>query len=174
MRKLLIILLFTTCNYGFAQSLKLNEIRESFFELTFDSKNTPQFYDELKKIADPSPTVTAYMGATQALMVKHAWNPFSKWKFLRLSEKTLRKAVNKDPENVEVRFLRFSVEKNIPHMLGFSEHIEGDQDFLLTHIDKFDMAELNDEYFKFIYKFFEEQVELSDEELERVRNVLLN
>ncbi|MEM7550251.1 MAG: hypothetical protein AAF363_11270 [Bacteroidota bacterium] len=170
--RILLFLLFFSCSLSKAQDYDLQMIRATFFNLTFDSKNTPAFYDQLQTIEDPMPIIKAYLGATQALMVKHVWSPFGKWKYLRMSEKTLTEAVNNSPKNVEIRFIRFSVEKNIPHMFGFSEHLEGDKAYILDNIKRFDVSDLDEDYLDYIINFFEEQGELTQMELERIKKTL--
>jgi len=42
-------------------------------------------------------------------------------------------ALGLDPENVEIRFIRLSVQKNAPSFLGYNSNIKEDSDFIKKH-----------------------------------------
>lgn len=73
----------------------------------------------------------AYIGATQALIARDAWNPMVKWEYLQLSAATLARAVNMEPDNPEIRFLRFCMEHYVPAWLGFSKNLEADRQAII-------------------------------------------
>lgn len=58
------------------------------------------------------------------------FNPISKLKTFNEGKKNLESAIKKEPYNPEIRFIRLSIQKNIPSFLGYKENIENDTEFL--------------------------------------------
>ena len=75
-------------------------------------------------------TQLAYLGALQTIWANHTPNPVAKLSTFRRGKSNIEKAVKNAPNNIEIRFLRHSVQKNIPQFLGYSQHIEEDRTFL--------------------------------------------
>jgi len=77
-----------------------------------------------------SPVELAYLGAFQAISAKHEPNPFSKLASFREGKKNIERAIIKQPDNVEIRFIRLSIQKNAPGILGYKSDISEDETFL--------------------------------------------
>jgi len=96
--------------------------------------------DSLDKIfaaaPNKSPLNICYFGVIQALKAKHAWNPYYKVKYLNDAEKTLQTAVNREPDNIEIRFMRFSIEHNVPGFLGYTKHLIADREEMLKQLER--------------------------------------
>lgn len=78
----------------------------------------------------------AYRGAAWAFKAKHHFNPAKKLDYVKTGLLTLNQAVTIDPKDIEVRFIRFSIEENIPSIVSFTSHLKEDKQFILDNIDK--------------------------------------
>jgi hypothetical protein len=76
----------------------------------------------------------AYFGAFNAIWAGHVFNPITKLKSFNKGKRYIEMAVKRDQGNVEIRFIRLSVQKNCPSFLGYSENLESDQQFVRTHM----------------------------------------
>jgi hypothetical protein len=114
---------------------------------------TDSLYNTLNSASDKSALNTCYFGVVQALKAKHAWNPYYKLKFLNDSEKTLQMAVNREPDNMEIRFMRFSIEHNVPGFLGYNKHLTADREEMIKQLDKKYYATADKDVVKTIVKF---------------------
>ncbi len=76
----------------------------------------------------------AYSGALTALKAKHAFNPLKKLKYFKRGKAQIQAAVEADPSNVEVRFLRYCLQKKSPPVLGYHQEIEEDERFIRQHL----------------------------------------
>jgi len=110
------------------------KIRHQLQRAVNSSRVTDSLYDRLNSINDKTPLELSYIGALEALKAKHAWNPYSKLKYLKRSEGTLAKAVTAEPHNMEIRFMRFSVEYKVPGFLGDKKHLYTDREEIITQI----------------------------------------
>jgi len=75
-----------------------------------------------------NPLILAYFGAIQTLKAKHAFNPFSKFSHLIYGLNRLEEAIERSPDNLEIRFIRFSILDHLPGFLGYSEEREADKE----------------------------------------------
>ena len=89
----------------------------------------------IKEISVDHPIVLAYQGAFEALKAKHVWSPYTKLECLNQGQNILRKAIQKDPDNVEIRFLRFSINHYLPDFLRDSSELILDKKTIYQNIE---------------------------------------
>jgi hypothetical protein len=106
---------------------ELKPIRQKILLAMNSKKTTDSLYDSLDKLNNKPPIIMAYLGTLNALKAKHAWNPYTKIKDLNLSRDVLQKAVAAEPHNMEIRFLRFSIQHNVPGFLGYGKNLNDDR-----------------------------------------------
>ncbi|MEM7162299.1 MAG: hypothetical protein AAF487_07635 [Bacteroidota bacterium] len=148
-----------------AKDPKVAGIRNTFYALTLDSENTAEKLEELRQIKERNGLMTAYEAAMEALMAKVAWNPLSKIGHVKKSQEIFDKAIEMDPRNVEIRFLRFSVEWHIPRWLGYSKNLQSDKDFIMNRYTEFDTSCLSQDMLNFINRFLNDSGWFSKSEL---------
>ena len=165
---LLFIALFVNVNSFASNDPDITEIRVKFYQLAFDCADTEKILEEVRSIQNPSGIIVAYEAAMQALMAKVVWNPFTKVSHVKLAEKVFDKAVKLDPLNIEIRFIRFSVEYHIPKWLGLSKHMQEDKDFILENINSFDTSCVSQDMLSYISNFVKESGWYSSSELEKI------
>ena len=89
----------------------------------------------IKDVNTEHPVVLAYKGAFEALKAKHVWSPYTKLECLNLGQSILKKAIQKDPDNVEIRFLRFSINHYLPDFLRDSSELILDKKTIYQNIE---------------------------------------
>jgi len=137
----LFILIFSYNAMAAATDLK--KIREDYIASINDSEKANALCAQLQAIKNPDALILAYLGSAQAIKAKHAWNPVNKMSYLNQGFNTINKAVNKDPNQLEVRFLRFSLQFYVPGFLGYSKNIDTDKDKIITLLQNEKNANLN-------------------------------
>ena len=119
----------------FSGYTEINSVRNTY-KLAVDQSAKA---DELVKITSNhgnNAVLMAYYGTGKALQAKHGWNPASRFSLAREAVNILNKAVAASPQNLEVRFLRFSFESRAPGMLGLTLHTADDKAWIMSHLDK--------------------------------------
>lgn len=119
-----------------AEEPNLKAIRKQLREAINDSKTTDSLYKSLSGIKNHTGIIDGFIAGLQALKAKHAWNPYSKIKHINNCEKTFEKAVAADPHNIEIRFMRFSVEDSVPGFLGYKKNLAPDSEEIITQLEK--------------------------------------
>lgn len=127
MKKVIFILIAFGISIQNSFSYDLNKIRKDYIQAVSSEKVASRLYSELKEIKEPSPLILAYLGSSEAVKAKHAWNPINKMGYLKKGCKTLNEAVSLSPNQIEIRFLRFSLEHYLPDFLGYSKHLDEDK-----------------------------------------------
>ena len=112
------------------------QIRHQLLRAVDDSKTTDSLYKSLNLMPNKSPLISGYIATLQALQAKHSWNPYTKVKQVSNAEKTFGKAIIADPHNLELRFMRFSVEYHLPGFLHFSKNMDDDKQEIMTQLAK--------------------------------------
>ena len=117
--------------------LDLGEIRQLYSEAADDYTKGQKLYKLLKKEqSNLSGVFLAYWGAALALEAKSSFNVFYKLHYIQKANEFFAKAVKSDSDNIEIRFLRFSIQINTPVILGYSGDIEKDKIHILTNIQE--------------------------------------
>lgn len=120
-------LIFTVKSFGF--SMDLDYIRNHYEQATSYKKVCKEIISGLEKSA-PTSVHLAYLGALQTIWANHVVNPFSKLSTFNKGKATIAKAIMMDSNNVEIRLIRLSVQKNCPAFLGYNKNIREDEEFL--------------------------------------------
>lgn len=111
------------------------------------------------------PVLFGYKGAGHMMMAKHVINPFSKMSHFNKGKKIFTAAINRDPGNAELRFLRFSVQAEAPGFLGYKENIEEDKALLMREVHHIQNPGLK----KMIHDYLLSSKAVSDSEKEKIR-----
>lgn len=115
-----------------AQPVDLEFLRLNYGNAVSDKKLCHRMMEELKP-ENKNPTFIAYLGGLQTIWANHTINPISKLSTFNKGKKNLEKAVEMASNNIEIRFIRLSVQKNAPTFLGYHQHIEADEVFIENH-----------------------------------------
>ncbi len=156
-----------------AQEVDMDEIRLAFYEATLDSKKSIPLINKINAIKNPPALLLAYKAATEAVMIKTKWSPFAKFSLLKKSRSSFVEAVEKNSKDVEIRFLRFSVQHHIPEFLGYSKNLDEDKDFIVARIEDYKReAIVNNEMVSYIIDFLIASDRCTAEEIEKVKAVM--
>lgn len=82
-----------------------------------------------------SAILKAYNGAAVAILAKHSSNPYKKLEYLKKGLSIINNAVLQDAADLEIRFVRFAVEENIPNFVSFTSHLESDTKMLIKNLN---------------------------------------
>lgn len=126
---LLLFFLFLQVNF---QSLE--QVRKDYILASNDRDSAMALMDRLATISKTDKKVwVAYKGAAMALMAKYIKvNPERKQMF-REGIQLLEYAISEEPDNIEIRCLRLSIQENTPKFLRYHSNIEEDKSFILTN-----------------------------------------
>jgi hypothetical protein len=130
--KPLLILFGVFCTLSFSASgQSLKEVRRLFHESAETEASCRQLLGMLKSATTGKrPLYDGYRGVATMMMANHVGNPLKKLSYFKEGRQTLEEAIRKDPANLELRFLRLSVQTEAPGFLNYNQHIRADRAFV--------------------------------------------
>lgn len=114
----------------------LETYRSNYSKAATSKTVCEQMMATLKNTTTLSSIERAYLGRFQTIYAKHVINPINKLKTFKQGKKNIEEAVEKAPDQIEIRFIRLSVQKNAPVFLGYKSNINEDRAFIRKNIDK--------------------------------------
>lgn len=107
-----------------------DEVRANYNKAMSDKQLCKKMIAVLDKEKNHSATHLAYLGGVQTIWANHVFNPLSKLDTFKEGKKNIERAITKEPDNVELRFIRLSVQKNAPRFLGYRSKVKEDTEFI--------------------------------------------
>tara|TARA_B100000900_G_scaffold189414_1_gene160435 strand:+ start:11948 stop:12391 length:444 start_codon:yes stop_codon:yes gene_type:complete len=134
MRIFLFSLTFFVSITCFCQEKKLIEIRSCF--------KTIQGINEVEKLINISennldnPVILAYYYTGKLMMLDYSNNPFEKYNVFKTKTKQMDSIVSANPKNIEIRLLRYALQKNSPYFLKYSSDLRSDLNYIKSNLFK--------------------------------------
>jgi hypothetical protein len=132
---------------GFTHSNTADPIRDTYRKALKEQSSVK----ELKSLTKQRNNAlsTAFYAMALALEARDASWVHTKMSLAKEAYADLNKAVSLDPNNFEIRYLRFSFSCEVPGMLGLSAHVQEDKTYLLKHAHKREpLADVMKKYFQ--------------------------
>lgn len=143
------VLLFSII--GSAQDLK--EIRLQYPAAVKSSEITAKIEGELRNMNSASnSTLLAYKGTILTLKAKFSKSKNEKKEFFKEGVTNIENAIKADSSNIEIRYLRLSVQENSPRFLGYHKDIEEDKEFILKNYSSISSKELKSVIIDYVLK----------------------
>ena len=131
----IIILFFFTiiCN---AQINNLIHVRKSFLESSKSEENIKKLIITCEEYKSKNESIIyAYRTVADLMLIKYKLNPFYKLKLFTEYSKIIDLIVTNNFNNIEIRFLRYCVQKQTPRFLRYNNDLELDYQFIIQNID---------------------------------------
>lgn len=124
----IIFSLFTLVN------IDISEIRKLYPNVASSEANAKDFTAKLEDVTkDDNKILVAYKGASITISSKYIKKISDKIKNFKEGAKLLEYAVATEPNNIEIRLIRLSVQENTPKIVGYSKNKKEDVAFILAH-----------------------------------------
>lgn len=126
MRLLLLILLITT--QGLSNTKELTLLRTSFDKAVMSEKGAKLF------LSTVNPSTSAihkgYHAAVTMMMAQYAFSPFKKIDLYNRGKEQLEQCIKENPDEVELRFIRYMIQTNSPAFLKYNTSLSKDKQFI--------------------------------------------
>ena len=181
MKKILIssILFILTISISYSyKKQEYEELRLLFYSAVQNEDNMNSFKEKLYKVfgeynSTIEPLGIAYWGIYRTLIAKHSLNPYTKLKELKKGLEIIEEAIKKDQNNLEIRFLRFSVLHHIPDFLGYNEEKNNDAQKILELLKKQDYSKLDFNFQKGIAEFMIKTKRINKQSIQDLTEIYL-
>ncbi len=120
----------------------LIKIREFYGKSAEDEKILREMEALIQaQIHNASPVLKAYRASILMIKARFTLSPFQKYAFFLEGKKALQEILESHPEEIEIRFIRISIQKNLPVFLGYN-HLDSDKAWLEKNKDAITSPEL--------------------------------
>jgi len=138
--KLIFFLAFITPNL--APQTNVEVLRELFASAnTVEADNVKLLELTENAVLEKNPLEYAYHAGGLMSMANHTYWPGTKLAYFNKGKVKLNKAVNFAFQNVEIRFIRYAIQKNAPAMLGYDSKLQEDKAFILEKMSTTNWSE---------------------------------
>lgn len=126
MRLLLLFLLITI--QGQSNTKELTLLRTSFDKAVVSEKGAKLFLSTVNPGA--SAIHKGYHAAVTMMMAQYAFSPFKKIDLFNQGKEQLEQSIKENPDEVELRFIRYMIQTNSPAFLKYNTSLSKDKQFI--------------------------------------------
>ena len=124
-------------------SLDVSTVRNAYKEAAQDSSKIEAFSKLLTNVSkNDDVTLVAYKGAAIALLARNEKRIKDKKDLFVEGISYVEYAIEKAPNNIEVRFIRLGIQENTPKILKYKGDIEEDKQFILKQFKNINSSNL--------------------------------
>ena len=122
---------------------KVETVRNLFYEASVNKSAAAKFQKALSVVdKNSSPVLLCYKGVAEMMQAKHVFSPFIKLAKFKNGKSMIEESISRDPDDLELRFLRFSIQSNLPAFLNYDSQIPGDKKKLINGYSRIKDVEL--------------------------------
>ena len=78
--------------------------------------------------------IEGYVGVVETMLAEEVFWPIEKLDYFNRGKKKIERAIDKDKDDPELRYLRLLVQLNAPKFLSYDKSIESDLNFFINNI----------------------------------------
>lgn len=161
MKLLLSLLLWI--NFGGTPDLAT--VRKMYTGVTKSESNAKEFSEKLATVSnDDAKILVAYKAASILLDSKFEKKLKDKMNRFKEGATLLESTVKSEPNNIEIRMIRLSIQENVPGITGYKKNIKEDKNYITAHY-----AEQNSALKEYLKDFILQSKSFSEKEKQFVK-----
>lgn len=130
-------LIFLLLIVGTPAEVELTTVRELYVKSSKSEAHVDELLSTLTPVTGKSDNLlVAYKGASMALSSKFVKKLSDKMTMFKEGVKWIEQAVKNDSSSVEIRFVRFTVQENVPDIVHYKMNLKADKQYILTHYNQ--------------------------------------
>jgi hypothetical protein len=146
----LIIMSLLVSHKAFSEDV-ISNCRDYYYGVCLNEISIKEFdsYLELHKDSDDE-SINGYQSIIWFLWADYYVNPFKKWRCFSQGVKELEQLIDSHTDNAELRFLRLTIQDNIPRFLGYHENREEDKAFIHKYLSEITDKDLQERIISYL------------------------
>ncbi len=112
------------------------EVRKLYPAASANEKNAHEFHEIVNRVGSDDAVIQAYRGAAETLLSKFSGKVGEKISHMKAGADLIDGAVSKDPDNIEIRMVRLSVQENVPRIVNYRKNKDEDKAAILAGYEK--------------------------------------
>lgn len=168
MKVLMFVFLFLAGNSTVADP-DIKKVRLLSEKATTDEDACEALLELLDAYDVSNPLLYGYKGIATMVKAKYVFNPFKRLSYFKKGKAMLAEAIEADPSNIELRYLRFSAQTKAPGFLGYNDFLDEDRTFLIKVLPGIDHKEMKSKVKNFLLEAKSTTVQ-EKEQIKKIRN----
>jgi hypothetical protein len=153
MKYYFIIMVLLQSQLALAINPDIAALRKLYYKAPTNKSDEETFLKTMEQLQiGKNPLLLCYKGVALILQANYCFNPYDKWSCFRKGKALMELAVEADPENIEIRFMRFCVQTNAPVFLNYHAELFVDKTKILKAWNTIPDNDLKDKIKSFILK----------------------
>ena len=111
------------------------EFRKLYYQSYKDKTAAEKLYKETRVYDTHQPKMLGYKAVASMMMCNYVTNPYTRVKYFYAGKGDLEKAIKTSPADVELRYLRYAVQENVPGVLNYNGSMSEDRKILVTYLN---------------------------------------
>jgi hypothetical protein len=136
MKEIAIVFLFVVNSItSFGQGMTVEEARKIYSALMQDKATCEAAYKKFSQVTAADNTLLmGYKGAVTVAMSKYVKVVKEKIGYFNNGKKLIEAAIAEDDKNVELKFIRFTIQSNCPPALKYNQNIPADKKYIIDNL----------------------------------------
>ena len=130
-----IIILSFLVLFSNAQTNNLHEIRDAYLSASDSQEKVKKLLQLCDNDNINRPIILAYKTVAEMMLISYYYNPFKKLEIFNDKSNQLDLIIKNNINNLEIRFLRYCLQKKSPSFLGYNKELDIDYKFILRNIN---------------------------------------
>jgi hypothetical protein len=137
MKNILLLLLVSFFTKTYAYDPSQRDIRILYQQASTKSEACDKLVSMLQSYNENNnPLLAGYKACATMMMANYVFNPFRKMSYFSKGKNLLEKSIEKQKDNIELRFLRFAVQTSVPSFLRYGSSIMQDKSIIINAVPK--------------------------------------
>ncbi len=111
------------------------ELRKLYYLSYKDKTAADKLYKDTRAYDAKQPKMLGYKAVASMMMCNYITNPYTRVKYFYAGKGDLEKAIKTSPADVELRYLRYTVQENVPGVLNYNGSMSEDRKILVTYLN---------------------------------------
>lgn len=116
-------------------AINLVEIRNLYENAANSQVANAKLIRLLGDVKSDNALLEGYKGAALMMEANHVFSPITKLSRFKKGKQLIENAIKLDSSNVELRYIRLTIQTNVPGFLGYSKAIEADKSLIIRELD---------------------------------------
>lgn len=131
--------------------VELDSLRIQYLAAAEDSSKLDVLEKSCSSLSNNSITSQGYCVMIHFLEAKNAFNPYRKLSEFNIGKRKLDSLILADEKNIELRYMRHSIQDRVPSFLGYHDQLQVDKNFMIANLDSIKDLET----YKLIYDYLD-------------------
>lgn len=152
MRKIYVLLICLIIAFNVHGNESTISFRTYYYEVCLQKTPVEEFETFLELHEDRKDlTIEAYRSAICFLWSDYYFNPVKKWNCFIKGKTSMEQLIQRNPNNIEIRFLRLTIQENIPDFLGYNSDTKEDRQFISENINEITDNDLHNRIVSYLH-----------------------